>query len=740
MRVVPESHRTAQPEGGRAAPVHGTDYLQLRDYLAILLRRRWIIIGLMAAGLAGGVAYNWFTTPLYEARATLQIEADPNILALDRPLIDQRDWMREFLPTQLGILTSRDLARMAHEELQRAASSGGDDQSRPPVPSVGEIMAGRRVDPIRDTRLVNVGFRSTDPRVAAQVANVLASTYVQRNLQSRTRTRGEASDWLTQQVEQQRKLVDASEAALQRYRQDNGADALFTDRVGAERQNIVVQKLGELQGAVTRARQETIEKEAQFKQLAAIEAAQQPLETLPAIAANGYIQGLKGELTALQRQLVQASKELGERHPDIIKLQGAIQNAERKLQAETANVVQAIRNDYQAAQSRERALSSALAQQKVEVQGLNSKTVEYTALEREAISNREVLGKLLQRSRETNLEKQLQSTNVAVVDSAVVPSRPVLPRKERTMMLALVGSGLLGLGLIFVIEIFNTRMTSPADVKQHLRLPVLGVAPEIKMPKGQRSLLFGEGLSSQFTELLHGLRTNLVLAPEFATTRTLMVTSSEPGEGKTLTAANLAASLARLNQRVLLIDADLRKPELHELFGATQQPGLTDVLAGTATSNTFRKTAVPRLWLMPSGAASRNPADVLGSERFRKLIDMLGRQFDWVVIDSPPVLAVTDPCLIGRVVSGVLFVVGCGQTSREAAAAAVERLDTAGSNLLGAVLNRVVLDKPGESYLPYYHREYETYVPKEDGLGWRPEVPELPSKGESHRAPLPLAH
>ena len=206
-----------------------------------------------------------------------------------------------------------------------------------------------------------------------------------------------------------------------------------------------------------------------------------------------------------------------------------------------------------------------------------------------------------------------------------------------------------------------------------------------------------------------------------------------------MAAANLAVSLSGPNQRVLLIDANLRKPRLHELFGQERQPGLADVLTGddellgTAAGGALRKTQVARLWLMPSGSASRNPADLLGSERFSKLIDRLRSRFDWVVLDSPPVLAVTDACLIAHVASGVLFVVGCGQTSREAARAAVERLDAAGANLLGALLNRAVLGRH-ESYLPYYHRDYQTYNLQQEGGSWEPEVPDVPSKGNSVRA------
>ena len=402
--------------------------------------------------------------------------------------------------------------------------------------------------------------------------------------------------------------------------------------------------------------------------------------------------------------------------------------------------MQTVRNDYQAAQTREASLEAALNRQKAAVQSLNSKAVEYTALEREATSNREVLDKLLQRSREAGLARQLQSTNVRVVDSAEIPSWPFLPRTNRNFLVAVVGSGALALALIFGLELLKARISSPDEVKRHLRIPVLGVTPVVRSAKGHASPLLSDGVPPQFAELLHAVRTNLLMAPELADVHTVLVTSSEPGEGKTVTAANVAVSLARLNQRVLLVDGDLRKPRMHELFGETQQPGLADVLRGTAAASGVRKTKVPRLWLMPSGSAARNPSDLLGADRFRKLIELLGTQFDWVIVDSPPVLAVTDPCQIARTTAGVLFVVGCSQTSPSLARAAVERLDAAGGVVVGAVLNRAVLDRAGDSYLPYYHQDYETYYAQQTGTAWLPELPETLSQPGSSGTVTPVAH
>jgi polysaccharide biosynthesis transport protein len=725
----PLSSEIAEPE------YPATEELPFRDYLRIIYRRRWMILSIIAVGVALAALRNWTTTPLYATQATLQFDMDMNVLGVDRPLLplDQRDWMAAFFPTQLAIIESREVAARAHEDLRLASgkSAGSAGKSAgsegtvgsSAVPSVDDIMGGSSAALVKDSRLVNVGFIGPNPQTAAQVANALARAYVQQNADFKLHASGEASDWLTKQVDEQRKLVEDGEAALQRYRRQHGADALFTNKVGAEQQNIVVEKLSQLQGAVTKARTDTIEKEALYRQVSAGNGNREALDSVPPIANDPYVQRLKGELSELQRQLAQSSKELGERHPDILKLQSAIQTVDAKLQSEISTHAVAIEKDFQAAQSRERELSLALERQKLEVQALNGKAVEYTALEREAASNRDVLDKLLQRSREITLSRQLESTAVRVVDWAGAPDTPVLPRRLRNYGLGIVGSGVFALALVFGLEIFNTRVRTPEDVRRHLRIPVLGVVPNVKSLSGQASVFVGNGAPAQFSELIQALRTNLLMAPELVDGRTLLVTSAEPGEGKTVAVANIGVSLARLRQRVLVVDGDLRKPRLHELFGEEQQPGLANVLTGNTTPRDVRKTKIPGLWLMPAGSLKQNPADLLGSERLEKLVVYLRQHFDWVIIDSPPALAVTDTALISQVVSGVLVVIDCARTSREVASAAVERLEAVRAPLLGAMLNRVALDDDEDAYLPYYHRKSGTYYPEQDGTFALPELP-----------------
>ena len=379
MRRILEPHRNFMPEGGDGlahgdSVAAGADYLHVSDYLRILIKRRWMIAIVTAAGLLAAAGHNWRATPIYEASARLLIEGDSNVLGLDRPVVDQRAWLGNFQPTQLSVLESTSLARRASDDLRRTADAAT------PTPSAGDIRGGLVVASIKDTRLVSVGFQSPDPALAARVANAVAQAYVAETDALRSTMVGQASDWLTTQVQEQRKLVQQSEAALQRYRQSHGADVLGEN---GGRQSIVMQKLGELQESVTRARADTIEKEAQASQVASIEAARQPIDTLPAIGSNSFIQGLKESSPACSRNWRRPRKTWENVTPRSSSCATPWRVRSGSCQLELSKTTAAIRNDRDAALARERALSEALERQKAAAQDLNAKAVEYTALERE---------------------------------------------------------------------------------------------------------------------------------------------------------------------------------------------------------------------------------------------------------------------------------------------------------------------------------------------------------------------
>jgi len=743
----------SQGEGGAAAQLSlprdkdefapfdaGSDESAVMEYVKVLYKRRWAAATVFLVVLISAVVYSFTATPVYEARTRLIIENDaPNVVAF-KAVVEEGQASVDYYQTQYGILQSRGLARRTIDDLRmwKSQNFGGkredasfrltspiawfstllrrapDRSATPVVPVVDAALAqsavidsflsNLTVEPLRNSRLVDVKFRSTDPALTARVANQLAKNYIEHSLEYRFTASQEASSWLADRLAEQRAQVETAEARLQRYREQNGAIRL------EDRENIVVQKLGELNTAVTRAKMERLQKEAVDHQLSAIEHDEAALETFPVVLSNAFIQRQKTELSELQQQQAQLSDRLGPSHPEMLKLQSAIQNAQLKLRAETANVVQAVHTDYQAAVTQEHSLVGALEQQKNEALSMNRKAIEYSVLAREVDSSKQIYDSLLQRSKETGVAGELKSSNIRVVDEAEQPRSPVAPQRRQNTLLGAFGGLILGIGFAFFFEFVDSRIKSPEEIKATLGLPSLGMLPALGKRWMDAAPLLSTGLPPNFSEMLRTIRTNIIFSSSEEGPRTLAITSTGPGEGKTMVASNLAVGFALTGQRVLLIDADMRRSRVHELFELDQEPGLSNILVGNAKPSTaVCKTSVAGLWVLPAGRTPPNPAELLSSKRFKELLASLEESFDTIIIDTPPVMVVADPLVVTSFTSGVIFVVGAEMTSRYAAQAALQQLQQGRARVIGAILNRVQLDKNGYYYSRYYKREYGAY-------------------------------
>lgn len=721
----------------------------LMHYVRTMYKHRWIAFTAFSV-LFLGMAINTFSaTPIYQGRVQLLIEPlTPNVVTF-KEVIEQNDNNYDYYPTQYAILRSRSLARRTIDQLKlwdhpefggsagpeaRAFSVSGavtgairgaiglvsSLSAREPVavtsPGAGETarqssaidaFLGRlSVTPVKDSRLVDVGFFSPNPVLAASVANTLAKQYIDQNLEFRFLSTKEASDWLGQQLAVERKKLEESELALQRYREKGDAVAL------EDRQNIVVQRLADLNAAYTKARTDRFEKEALYNQLIELQHDRTALDTFPAILSNTFIQQLKSQLADLQRQQAQMTDRLGEKHPDMIKQRSAIESTEAKLAAEISKVVRSVRNEFQSAQAGERSLAGALEAQKADALSLNRRGIEYGVLRREAESNKQMYETLMQRAKETGISGELKTSNIRIVDQAEVPKSPVSPNKSRDLLLGFLGGIVAAVGLSLFVASLDNRLKDPDEVKEYLGLSFLGLVPALteKDLGGRRAPLLWAEVPQGFAEAFRGIRTNLMFSSADEGPRTVVITSTQPVEGKSIVAANLAVSLAQTGQRVLLIDADMRKPRQHELFTIPQDPGLSNLLVGKArTNDAVAKSSLANLRVMTSGPNPPNPAELLGSARFRELLKALRELFDWIVIDSPPVMAVTDASVIGHLATGVVFVVGCERVNRHAARTAVEQLLTARATILGCVLNRVNVKKNPYYYAHYYKHDYAEY-------------------------------
>lgn len=719
--------------GGIAA---GESEFSVVQYLQILYRRRYLALAAFLFVFLGVALYTFTATRIYEASVRILIERDtPNVVSFQE-VLEQSEITDDYYETQYRILQSRGLARRVLDtpdlweapqfnepprislrglimmpvntvarwfEPERPAEPPDAAETRAQSRIIDRFLRDLNVSAVRYSRLVDVSFRSSDPDLSFRVANSLADAYMRQSVELRSSTTREASEFLTQQLAEQRKKLEASEQALQAYRERTGSVAL------EERQNVVVQRLADLNAAVTKANTVRIQKEAAYNQVKAVLENPAAIDSVPLILSNPFVQQQKTELAQLQRQRAQLSEKLGPNHPDMVKIGLAIQSADARIQAEVAQLVQAMRNEYEAAVAEERTLAAALNQQKQEAQALNRASIEYGVLQRDSTANRQMFEALLQRTQETGVSEELKAGNIRVVDPAERPTGPASPNVFNNLLMALLAGMTLAVGLAFAFEYADDRLKNPDEMKKHLGLPFLGMVPAL-FDKTVGAPLIGGRVPNIFAESFRSIRTNVLFSSTDEGGRLIVITSSAPGEGKTVVSTNLATALAQAGHRVLLVDADMRKPRVHEVFGQPSSPGLSNLLVGNATaSETIQESATAGLWVLSAGTLPPNPAELLGSKRFKDFAAFLTQYFDWVVLDTPPVMAVTDASIAANLAHGVLFVVGAEMTSRRIAQRAVEQLELGQAKFLGTVLNRVDLEHNAYYYSRYYRPEYGGY-------------------------------
>ena len=565
---------------------------------------------------------------------------------------------------------------------------------------ISEFQGRVSVDPVTNSKLVDVGFVSDDPAFAARAVNALAEEYVQQNLELRQRNMLTSLEWISRELVTQQQKVESSERAMAEYRENQNALSL------EERENIVVARLNQLNDAVTKAKTNRVQKEALYDQVRNL--GELSPDTIPAILQNPYIQAIKTQLAQLSREKATLQERYGDKYPDVLKVNASLQDASQQLRTETAKAVDAIRNDYQSALAEERTLADALEEQKSAAMDLNRKSVNYTVLEREAHSNRQVYESLLQRHKELQVMAHSQGNNVRITEHAEIPGAPFVPTPRRDAILAIVAGFALSLGLVFLLDFLDDTVKNPDDVIGKLNMPLLGLAPAVA---GGTQPILTHDVPHEFGEAFRSLRTALIFSGGRKPTCLVMVTSAQPLEGKTTTACNLALALAIGGARVLLVDADMRRPGVHRALGFDNRVGLSHVLAGQASfADALVAQSDPMLWVMPAGMPPPNPSELLGSDQMRALVDQTkSGRFDWVIFDTPPVLPVTDGVVLSSLVDGVAFVIGSEMTQRQNVTRAIQSLTDAGARVFGAVLSRVDLKRNRYYYARYYGYQSRSY-------------------------------
>lgn len=706
----------------------------LISYWHILTKRKWAVFTTFLILTTLTTIATLRATPIYESVGRVAIfRENSDSLGLREGssygISDTDDYdYTVALETQVNVLKSDQLALKVARAMKLDTNpkfnpaAGTTDPNAPPVSSdadarlIGVIKGGIRVQVLPRTRVVEIRYESPDPKMAAQVVNTIIETFKEENFRAKYDASLQTSEWLSKQLSELQLKVETSQEALVRYQREN--NVLGID----DKQNITTAKLDELNRQLTQAETDRIQKEAAMRM-----AETGNPEFYSARDQFSLFEKLRNQLAELKSQAAQLNTQFGPSYPKVVALNNQIAQVESDLSSEQQKLMGRVRGEYNQAVQRERMLRGALESQKQEANKLNERAIQYQILKREAEGSRELYESLLRRSKEAAVVASLRSGNIRTVDSARVPEAPSKPNVPRNIALGMFMGLIAGIGLAVVLDILDNTVRTPEEAQQLTSLPSLGLVPlmgeasEVKPAAGKRlPVKTGTGRpntslglvaygrpKSEVSEAYRALRTSVLLSAFGRAPKVILLTSPLPQEGKSTTSVNLGIVLAQKGGKVLIVDADLRRPNIHRTFGVGSTAGLSTVLAG---SDSFEKAAIPspilpNLTILPAGPTPPQPSEMLGSPLMRDLVQQWAKDFDHVIIDSPPVLSVTDAVLLSSVADAVILVIRSGQTTKEALRRSRNLLAQVNARVLGIVMNAVDLRSP-DGYYYYYGGKY----------------------------------
>src|SRR5712691_11140666 len=711
----------------------------LYDYLLILRKHQWLILSFMLAVVTIVAIATFRMQPVYVATARVEIDREnANILPFQGS--DSYDYMMDlenYIETQSKILTSETLALQtirntglsARPEFsspngpsEAMASGSLANQKRPP--ELGEFLGSLSVKRVPNSRLMDVSFESTDSQLAARIVNAHIASYIEQNFRSKYEATTQASTWLADQLSELKIKVQKSEDARIAYERQNQIWTLD------DKQNITTQRLSDVNKQLTEAQSERMKKESLYEFAKAGN-----LDAVPQVQSNAGLAELLRKRNDLSSQHSDALSQYGPNFPRVQRLQGQLKDLDANIEKEKKKIVDVIESDYREARQRESMLTQALDQQKAAANQMAEKLVEYNILKREAEANKALYEGLMTKLKETAISLGLRSSNIRIVDPAMIPSAPSRPAKARNITLAFLVGLVGGIGLALMREYLDNTVKTPDDIETLARLPSLAVVPQFVSSNGsskRQGLLQGFAANgqdkrielvaqhlpkSQMSEAFRALRTSILLSQADHPPQVILVTSALPREGKTTAAANLAVTLAQLGDSTVLVDADLRKPGIGRLLnlGTGKYAGLSSYLAGVSTLDLVcvPHPTISNLVVIPTGPLPPNPADLLSSHKLADGIAELRTKFKFIVIDSPPIMAATDAVILSVQADGVLLVVRSGETPKAAFTRTRDLLNSVKCRILGVVLNAVDASAPDYYYSYRYYPYSYGYGPQE---------------------------
>ncbi len=735
---VPAGSQLPSTEVRESIPEAFEEEINLRDYIEVVFRRKWLIIGVLFLTFVSALIFNLTAQKLYVATGTLEANAESQKLTKFEDVVSESLRLQEFVATQVSLMKSRAMAERVIQVLDLKDHPVfdellGDEKDAPGMldqvkavirsllqrgnenPSDSQLISDTMEDdklmkfwlenltvsPRRDSMIVDVSFISPSRQLSQDAVNQVMTEFIKWKMDQKVAASNQAREYLMMQIDRAKINLEAAEEQRNKFARQAGIVSMESGR------NSVFRQLEEINVALSQAEAELIAKKTLFN-LAKTEGP----ENLPQVLNSTLINDLKSEYARQRSTYEELLETFHEGYPEVKTIKGRMDSLEARINAESQKILNSIEHDYRSTQDRVASLRDHLEKSKQRALDLKERATQYTIMAREVETNKAIYQSLLERAKEIESMAGISPTNIQIVDRATLPIFPSKPNVPRNLLLAIVVGLMGGIGAAFLLEYFADTITNPDQIAERFQIPILGVIPqENTRPDVPIERIFSNTPQSAVSEALRTLRVSVQLSGSANNSRCLVITSTLPGEGKTTMAANLAQAFAGAGEKVLLVDADLRKPRLHKVFQAAAASrdgrGLSSYLAGVVEDGMIAPTSIDNLSLIPSGPIPPNPVELLASNRFSQLIDTSLEQFDRIIIDAPPHIGFADVLVLCRQVGGVILVSSIGETTRDGLRHFRNSIQNVQGTILGCIVNKVNLNQR-YGYRSYY-RYYKSY-------------------------------
>jgi polysaccharide biosynthesis transport protein len=685
--------------------------IHLRDYLRVIYKRRYTVYTFFAIVFIVVLIGTLSSTPVYNASTKVLIEkVEAYNFSMMNPYFASYD--PDFYETQYQLIKSKSTAQKVVKTLALESTyesyfkgtqiSASGEKSRADI--LADIISGGiAVSPVKNSRIVNISFISTNPIFAALVANSVANAYMEQLFDMRMSVSRYSLEWMVKKAEEEKVKLAKSEIDLQEYMKTNN---IITPQ---DRGTITPEKLSEVSTQLTRAEAKRKELESLYQTVMNISANSKNVESFSAVASDPTIQSLRNQILKAEQNVEELSKKYGKKHPAMVKAEEELKGLQQKRNQEINRAISSIKNEYELAKSNEASFRKMMSNTQAEAISLNEKFIQHGVLTRDVDTNKQLYDALIKRIKEQSVTEDVRTVNVWVVEKAEKPSSPIKPRKSVNILFGIMVGLFGGIGLAFFIDYLDNTIKSPDDVEERLGVPLLGVVPLLESKEETIEEIILKEPQSIYAESYKTIRTAILLSSASKSPQNIHITSMAPSEGKTVTSVNLSTTIARSGYSVLLIDSDLRRPRIHSIFRLNNLSGLSTYLAGaTSDIETVFKRPLTNLTVIPAGPIPPNPSELLSSQRMHELMRILNERFDVIVWDSPPLMTVTDSLILSKMLDGTIIVTRAGKTTYEMVSRGLKLLQgmresDSRSRVLGVLLNGFDIKKGDQYYYQYYN-------------------------------------